>query len=323
MKHLIKILFLKAIFTIHMLAANASPLSLTLSFGDYLLREGASELLGAHGVNREAMGSVRQSVENSLNTLMPNQNQVNIEQLKNAIRNLPLMEEDKATQAQLLERLDQRAANLQYDDMVETINIMIYLSNRYGARSSTLMTCTSCTQQAARQAGFRFAVESLQAEHGSSLLAQSIPNGPRELNQYISRLLTKHNLGSLRAVTKEMLPSEDERSFALFLTMIEQGSPAQKAFAQEVLEISRNPQTSNIELFNIDNSHSLWKILTWNLNDDSLLAMRRVLMDANAEGANQVSKEDAFFRVLEKMHAGDEKSLEHVAALRTNNCLFR
>jgi hypothetical protein len=323
MRSLRKFIIIQFISALTLLSASASPLRLTLTLGDYLLREGGSELIQAHGVTREALGSVQQSVQNSLNVLSPNSNFTSVDQLKTSLQGLTVEGEDIATQALLLQRLDQPASELSYNEMVETINTMIYLSNRYGPQQSALMTCTSCTHTAARQAGFDFAVDTLGSQRGSSLLEQMVPNSPRELNQYITRLMARHNLGNLRGVTREMLPAVEERSFALFLTMLDQGSAAQKAFAQEILNISTNPQNSRVELFNQDNAHSLWKILAWDMSDENLIALRRVLIETNREGSNQVSKEDAFFRVLERMHAGDEKSLEHVATLRANRCLFR
>lgn len=319
MKKLIAILLL----TIS-LGASASPVRQGLRLIDLMAREsGVSEVLARQGLAQDAAGSVQTYVRNSLESLGIQSGSYRPQDLRRMIESLPASGDDLVTQRELLRLLDKGADEVSYDEVVTAVNNLIYLANRHGVRGSQILACAECANTALRQAGFRFTFEQLQDSTSARLLEQVLPNNPRDLQNFINRQMSSKNLGNFRAAPRDLLGPEEERTFALFLGMLDHGTAQQKALAQSILELSRNPRTGSIELLNADNPHALWRLVTYDLNEDGQRYWTQVLREAAQEGDGQVSKESAFFRVLENRHRGDETSLEMIANLRRNNCLFK
>jgi hypothetical protein len=306
------------------LSVHASPARQGVRLLDLLIREsGISEVLTRQGLAAGSASSVQTYVRNSLDSLGLGNGTIRAQDLRRLLEQLPASGDDLVTQRQLISVLERNIDDLSYDEVVAAVNNLIYLANRHGIRGSQILACAECANTALRQAGFRFTFEQIQDANTTRLLEQVLPRNPRDLQNYIARQMNSKNLGNFRNITRDVLSPEEERTFALFLSMIDHGTPSQKALSQAILDISREPQTGTVRLLNADNPHALWRLATYDMSDDSMQYWTRIISEAAEEGRDQVSKENAFFRVLEYRHHGDEKSLEMIANLRRNNCLFK
>ncbi len=303
--------------------AWASPAALPVKFVDALLKEtGVVDLLARNGILGDTARSVQSYVSNSFVALSSKGSNLSAAELKEILQGLAVTGDDLRLKNELIAMLEKNSDEVTREDLVTTINNLIYLANRHGIRSSVVLACSECVNESLKRHGFKFTFSTLRNQSAQEVLENVLPRSPKDLSNYISRKMTSMKLGNYRNIPRELVAPEEERILGLFLALAEHGTVKQKEFVQSILEISKLP-SGEVRLLNPENPHTFWKMFSEDMTDDFMDSYSRLLREAAEESQGEVSKEEAFFRVLARQHQDDPASLEYVQMLRSKKCLFK
>jgi hypothetical protein len=185
------------------------------------------------------------------------------------------------------------------------------------------LACSACVSDVLSSKGFLFSYEQVTDKATSYILKNVIPTGPAKLSQFIKNRMSRLGHKNSSSMYK-LLNSSDEKSFALFLSIPEHGTPAQKELFSAIEEYSKRP-SGKVEFFDQDNYHSFWKLYNSDLNEAELQGWAKILKEATKE-ANELgesSKQAAFYRYFEKRVAKDPSLAPHLETLKKKNCYFK
>lgn len=281
------------------------------------------EALAKNGIRGQEANYVKTSVANSLKALSTRRNQLDTQTLRTLLDQLPVSGRDVQLRAELLRIIETPSEQVSPDDFVQAINHLIYLSNRYSLRSSSVLSCSECVSGALAARGFKFTMEEVLNQQSKKVLTEILPQDPRELRQFIQTRMRRYEFGDFSKATTDIVGQEEERSLALFLGLKEFGSPSQKNFISAVEQISRN-DAGMIDLLSKQRSHKLWRLFSEDMSDEQLEGFTKLMREVDQESRGKnVSLNDAFFRVLQRK-AGDDIALqERASQLQRKNCFFQ
>lgn len=294
---------------------------------DLLINEsGLIELLTKNGIEGAAAVQVKSYVKNSILSLSVGSEMPTGDALKQIIRNLDSTTTDKRIQASLLTVLNKEADSLSTNEVVEAVNNLIFLSNRYGVRGSLVLACSQCVGSALAPYGFKFTLEEVTQSSVRQLLENNIiPREPRALSRFISGKMKRLNMGSFGRSSAELVAPEEEKSLAIFLALAEKNSPAtaaQRDFIDAVMAFSKTPG-GDVKLLNPDNPHKFWTLFDNGSNNDSVLAgYAKLLRESAEEAKGKVNRKEAFYDVLQRNAGDSPEATKRVNSIRLKNCFF-
>ncbi len=233
---------------------------------------------------------------------------------------------DGRLKRRLLVLLSERERDFTKSEFVEVVNGLVYMASRYGADNSLALACASCISGPLARNGFRFTYDQVADEKTRYILESVVPRKPKEVVKYIKNNLRTQKLTTQKLNYLSELPSEDEKVFALFLSIPKHGSPAQKELFEAIVEVSRKPDARGlVNVLDPNNSHQLWRLFSADLNEVELQGWSRMLraVAKDAKEKKEVGKKAAFYRYLEAKVANDASLADEFENIKANKCLFK
>ncbi len=311
-----KFLVLLTLFT--SLTAFASGVKLI----DYMVSSsGVSEMLSKFSIKGSDAQQVKSYVSASLNALNIQSATPTKKDILDSLAKIPMTGEDASTRAKLQVLLDKPDAQLTKDDFVTAVNHLIYLANRHGKNGSVIISCADCVNENLAKAGFKFTVEEIKNTNIKTAIA-SLPNDPKKLNDRISSNVRKLGFGNYSRVTPDQVAPEEEKSFATFLELATVGTKDQKELIKAIADVSRNEKGS-VDMFNANNSHKLWKLLTTEMSPEDMGDWTNLLKNVAEAGKGKSSKKEAFYSELERIAGDNPSKKQMIDELKKKGCFFK
>ncbi|MBK26211.1 MAG: hypothetical protein CME70_19590 [Halobacteriovorax sp.] len=277
---------------------------------------GVASALGKSGIRGQAATHVKRSVKNSLVALYGGNGVPSKRQLARALQGLPSKGKDGRIVRELKVLLNKKEADLTKGDFVDAVNNLIYLANRYGLKSTSVLACAQCVSDSLAKSGFKFTMELVENKQSQKVLTSVLPQNPRDLRNYISKEMK--GFGGSGKDFDKLVGAEEERALALFLGLNKYGSKSQKAFIEAVKEVSGG------KLVDSKNPHKLWKLFADDASSAELEGWTKLLKEVNAEAkASKISKKDAFYKVLTKKAGDDANMTSRIDTLKAKRCFFQ
>lgn len=293
---------------------------------DVLISEsGVVELLAKRGIDGVPAQKVSSYVKNSLISLSFADRVPTKRELLEIINGLGSSQSDVTMRKQLQSLLEKEADKLSKEDVVTSINNLIYLANRYGTRGSTVLACAECVSDVLKRNGFKFTLEVLEDKASKQVLTNVLPRKPQDLQNFIGSKMRAMNLGDFSRAGKDLVAPEEERALGLFVALADKSSPAtkvQRDFIESILEVSKD-SSGKVNILDSNNPHKLWKLFDKDMDPEFMKEWTDLLREVADEGKDQASKKESFFKVLERRAGDDPVKLEQVNMLRAKGCYFR
>jgi len=311
----------KTIFTLTLttvLSINAHAGSAKLV--DYVVSgSGIVEILGKYGISGNDAKMVESYMGSALAALASKKN-LTKQELSLAIANLPVTGADANVRKELQLLLDKSEGQLSKEDVVKTVNNIIYLANRHG--KSVIITCAECVNDNLAKNGFKFTVENIKNASAAKVLNEVLPKNPAELNTFISSRMRRLGLGDYSKVTPDVVAPSEEKSLALFLGLAESGTPDQKALISAIKKVStRNGKTNIIDP---KNPQKFWKIVADDMSATDMSGWTKTLNEvAGRAEKDNVTTEEAFYRTLKDKAQGNDNLMKQYETLKAKRCFFR
>lgn len=285
---------------------------------DYMIsNSGLTELLAKNGIQGIDAKQVESYVATSIGSFGSGKT-LTQKEFAEVLSKIPATGEDATLRKRLQVLLDKSDADIKKEDVVEAVNNIIYLANRYG--KSVIITCADCVSDSLTKSGFKFTVENIKNAGSAKLLADVIPNNPKDLNKFITSKAKRLGFGDYSKVSPSYISPEEEKSLALFLALAESGNSVQKDFALAIKELSTDSRGTNI--FNTANPNKLWKFVTTDTSDDQVSRMT-VLLTETKKSTDKKTIEDAFIDVLKKKSEASDELFQKFKSIKAKRCFFK
>lgn len=290
-------LFKNLVFcTLVMVSANTY--SSVLKVFDALLDKNQLEvLMSSRGIyDKGVIGQVGKNVRYSLSDLSVSGEAVTMKQLK-GLDKLISAPSDRAKYTSLMSTLAKDVKEVSRSELVDAVNGLVLLSQRYGTRSKAILACAPCVNKDLAEAGFNFTLSELKDPASQRIFKEMNKKAkdPVTAAKFINSEVRKLKIGS-----NPSLSATDEEAFIYFLMIPSHGTAEQKRVYQALLNVSKN-KSGDIDLFDSANGHKLYNIFTDNLSDGELDAWEGLLADtAKTMKDEDMSTMDAFYSVLER-----------------------
>jgi hypothetical protein len=299
------------------LTVNVSYAAASKQLVDVLVNKSEfTKLLAKFGISGKDAVEFQKGVSTSIAAL-GNKDIVTKQQLKEAIAELSIKKDpaDATMRKALQVLLDSDVEKVQKADVVNAVNNLVALADRYG--KSVMFTCSKCVSTTEAQHGLKLSVTEVTNSSAKKLLANEIPNDPTLLNKYISSQMTKLKMGKYGSnVTPQTVSPDETKVLAIFLGLADKGSPDQKALAAAIKDL--NPQ-----LIDPKNPQKFWKLMAQDMSDSDLRNWKDMLTEIKARAVkDNVSTEEAWNRTLKDKAQGDASLTKIYEDLKAKKCFF-
>lgn len=301
----------------------------TLSYGavtgklaDYIVSSsGLKQILDKNGIYGTDAKQVLSYVDSSIYSFKNVKDQkVERDELLAVISKLPVTGKDATIRKELQVLLDKSDGNIKKEDVVTAINHLIYLANRYG--KSVVITCAECVSDSLMKNGFKFTVENIKNAESAKILSELIPNNPKDLNTFISSRVKRLNLGDYSKVTTKIMLPSDEKTFALFLALLDSGNAEFKALGQSIVDLSTKNGKTN--LFDPKDPNKLWRLVSTDMASGEAVKLTATLKEAGELAQKEnLSAEVAFNRILKKKSEGSDELFAKFKSIKSKRCFFK
>ena len=287
---------------------------------DYMISSsGLTELLTKNGIKGVDAKQVESYVATSIGSFGAGKT-LTQKEFAEVLSKIPATGEDATLRKKLQVLLDKSDADIKKEDVVEAVNSILYLANRYG--KSVVVTCADCVSDSLTKNGFKFTVENIKNAGSIKLLSDVIPSNPKDLNLFIKSKAKRLGFGDYSQASPQFIPASEEKSLALFLALAEGGSAVHKEFAGMIKKLSTSNNKTN--LFNSRNPNKLWKIVTSDVSDEHIVRMTALLKEVDTVAVKENMKiEDAFYQVLKKRSEGSDELFQKFKNIKTKRCFFK
>lgn len=289
----------------------------TVKLVDYMISSsGLTELLSKNGIKGVDAKQVESYVATSISSFGAGKT-LTQKEFAEVLSKIPATGEDATIRKKLQLLLDKSDANIKKEDVVEAVNSILYLANRYG--KSVVVTCADCVSDSLTKNGFKFTVENIKNAGSAKLLADVIPSNPKDLNSFIRSKSKRLGFGDYSKVSAQFITASEEKSLALFLALAESGSVAHKDFAAIIKKLSKD------NLFNPRDPNKLWKIVTSDVSDEHIVRMTSLLNEVDAVLAKEKNMkiEEAFYQVLKKRSEASGELFQKFKNIKAKRCFFK
>lgn len=287
---------------------------------DYMISSsGLTELLTKNGIKGVDAKQVESYVATSIGSFGAGKT-LTQKEFAEVLSKIPATGEDATLRKKLQVLLDKSDADIKKEDVVEAVNSILYLANRYG--KSVVVTCADCVSDSLTKNGFKFTVENIKNAGSIKLLSDVIPSNPKDLNLFIKSKAKRLGFGDYSQASPQFIPASEEKSLALFLALAESGSAVHKEFAGMIKKLSTTNSKTN--LFSSRNPNKLWKIVTSDVSDEHIVRMTALLKEVDTVAVKENMKiEDAFYQVLKKRSEGSDELFQKFKNIKTKRCFFK
>lgn len=215
-------------------------------------------------------------------------------------------------------------AQMTNDDFVNAVNALVYIAGRYGLDNSLALACSACVGDTLASKGFLFSYEQVTDKTTNFILKNVIPNNAAHLSRFIKGRMNRLGYKNVSARALGLLNPADEKNFALFLSIPEHGSAAQKELFKAIEAYSTKPN-GNVDYFDVGNFHKFWRLYTNDLSDKEVAGWSRILNEVvqDASKRGETNKKNAFYRYFENKVAEDPSLAPHLETLKRKNCYFK
>lgn len=281
---------------------------------------GILEILGKRGIQGAPAKKVSEYVSQSLLSLSFGNKKPSVSELRKIIKSIAGSEVDNTYKRELVALLDKPADKVTKDDLVTAVNNLIYLSNRFGKRGSTVLACAECVSEALSRHGFKFTLEVLNNKASKNVLTKVLPREPRQLTNFISKEMSQSGLGdySRTSARTNLVSPEEERALGLYFGLKKYGSKKQKELAEAIAKVTDDG------LLSVENPHKLWKLFSEDMEDEVMDQWIKMLKEVgqNSDGSEGAAKK-SFYDYLERVAGDDPVLREQLSALKRKNCFFK
>ena len=311
----------RVLFVISFLSLNAfaTPIKLV----DALLSEaGLSRILKQFDISGNASSEVEKYVKLSLRSLNFNDGTPSKNQLEKVLNSIDGSRLDNQYKSRLQSLMDSPVEKLSKEDLVNAINDLVYIANRFGNSETAVLGCARCVSDELDFHGFRFALNNIQNKNSQLVLNGLIPEKPSEVKKFISSRLRSFDIGDYSKVTTNMVAPQEEKSLALTLGLYNRGNKKQKKLIQAMFDATKN-SNGEVDFLNPNNPHKLFLLFSEDMDDQYMDYWIQTLkkVKSKRQGTNDSTKE-AFFEVLSKEAGEDPVAKEHIQMLRKKKCFF-
>jgi hypothetical protein len=303
---------------------SAQPMASAIKLIDVLINDsGLEQSLSKFGVRGTSSTQVRSYVKNSIESLSPYSGTrgASAKTLRRHVQSIPAKGNDLKHKKELLTLLNKSESNMSEADLVKAVNSLIYLANRYGSKSATVLACSACVSEKLSNLGFKFTLEVMSNKQSKKVLTQMLPKNPRSMTNFINSKMNKFKLGNFSRSGNLVAP-EEEKALGLFLGLKEIGTKQQKELISAVENISKSSDGS-IDLLNPKNPHKLWKLFSEDISDSDMSGWTKLLNEVASKSQGKVSKKDTFYEILEQRAAKSPEFQDRVQILKNKNCFFK
>lgn len=285
---------------------------------------GVLEILGKKGIKGTSARKVSEYITESILSISYSNKKPGIEELKKIIKSISGSDIDNAYKKELIALFEKPADKVTKEDLVTAVNNLIYLSNRFGKRGSTVLACAECVSEALSRHGFKFTLEVLNDKSSKTVLTKILPREPRQLTTYISKEMSKGGLGdySRAAARTNLVSPEEERALGLFLGLRKFGNKKQKDLAEAIVGVSKDG--NEVALLSRENPHKLWKLFSEDMSDDVMDSWTKMLKEVGEKSdGSEGSAKKSFYDYLDRVAGDDPVLREQLSALKRKNCFFK
>ena len=301
-------------------------------FIEVLLKGGGDLIstMGKKGIKGAPAQKVERYIAHALLSLNAGEVLSSPTALKKVINSLPVgSNADEIAMVKQIKKVFAKSSNsLDHGEMVEAINNLIFLANRYGTKGSAILACAECVSDALIAHGFKFTLEVIENSAAKRLLENAIPRDTAGIKTYITDIITKSNKGkgakyfdNFTRMSHDLVAPEEERALALFFGLRGEGSKKQKQLIELIERVSKN-ERGNIHLLNPDNPHKLWKLFSEDMSDEVMDGWIELLENVSKNSDGDISKKNAFYKYLKKRAGNDPVLNEHLNLLKRKKCFF-
>lgn len=288
----------RTIAALALLTFSTSTFASALKLFDVLLDKAQFEtLMSSRGIfDKAVIGQVGKNIKYSLSDLSASGTQATMNELK-ALGSVISSPADKEKYAVLMKTLAKDNKDVTRSELVDSINSLVLLSQRYGTRSKAILACAPCVNKDLAEAGFNFTLSELKDTASQRIFREMNKRAkdPVTASKFINTEVSKLKIGSAPS-----LSATDEEAFIYFLMIPKHGTEEQKRVYEAMLKVSRT-KSGAVDIFDKDNGHKLYNIFSDNLTSSELNMWEDLLNDtAKTMKEEDMSTMDAFYSVLEK-----------------------
>lgn len=306
--------------TLYLMLISSSFASGSAKLVDLMVNKaGTIELLSKYGLNKAEAVIVENYLSKSIAGLSSDKTLTNTELLE-LINKLPAAGKDALVRKELMTLLNKNVGNIKKADLVNAINNVMILSNRYG--KSVILNCSECVNMDLTKHGFKFSVENIKNSSTNDLLKNVIPNNPQALNNYITQKMRQLDFGLYSKATPDLINSDEQKTLALFLAMAENGNVKVKNLIASIKVVStKNGKT---QLLDKSNRHKLWKLAAHEMTPAELEAWTKMIDElgvrANEDGLNV---EQLFYKILKEKADSSVIMTKKYNNIKSKRCFFK
>jgi hypothetical protein len=288
-----------------------------------VMDSGVADIFSKRAIDREVALSVKTYVNNALIALGKNNQKPDAAQLLKTIESMRIDKakypEDYAKKMELIGLLNKNADDIGEQELKDAINNLIYLANRRGSKSLSMISCAQCVNEQLANNGFLYTFDVVAKNKTMSNIITSLPADPRaRLVNIIKPGLRK--IGGSKNYMGLVEPSED-KALSLFIKVLDRGTAKQKKLAQAILDVSKDSK-GKVLLLDRKNQHKLWKLFVEDMNDDVMDGWINILEKTAKKTESGMSSKDAFHSTLEEIAGESEELKKHFDYIKSNNCYF-
>lgn len=280
--------------------------------------EGMMTALAKSGIKGDNALQVKNYVNTSLKALSANGVKPDKMELRRILQSLPNNGADGRVKRKLFGLLYKNDSELTKGDLVDAVNELLYMANRYGSGQSTVLACGPCVSDNLSRNGFRFSMEIIENKQAKYIL-DHLPKNPEDLRRSLNDSLRAFDAGSINWVPANILASEEEKSLALFFGMARHGSASQKKLFKSIMNVSKFDKRSK-KFF----GHKMWKLFSENLSPTEIDGATRLLDDIAKDPTfiKDGNFETAFIRRLQKQVHDNPALGKELDTLKSKRCFL-
>lgn len=318
--------FLKALLLSVVLSASLSAQASVVKVFDVLLDKSQFEfLMNSRGImNRGVIGQVRKNVRYSLQDLAKS-GDGSMKEIK-AMKKLIKSPADKKRYNRMVKRLGKDTKSITRSELVESINDLVFLSQRYGLKKRAILACAPCVNKELAEAGFSFTLNELKGDSSKRIFKEMSRKAktPEISAKFINEQARVQKLGKVSKVK-----AHEEEALIYMLLIPKHGNADQKRLYNSMVKVSKT-KSGKVDLFDSINGHKFFNIFSDNLSTAEINLWEELLEDtAKVMDEEGLPTMDAFYSVLQKRADGvaDEAEKADLLAkldfIKTEGCFGR
>lgn len=319
MRGLSVLIYLRSLFLIGNLFSNSFA-STDLKLIDFMLDENATiKILQKYEIKEKDALLIRNYLTSSL-TALGLEKSSKRKEFKDIFAKLPPTKIDINVHKDLQILFDKSENEIKKEDIMATINNIIYLANKHG--TNVIIACAECVNENLAKSGFKFTIETITNPSSLKILNNILLMNSSELATFISTEMRKLKMGDYTKILPNIIDPIEEKTLALFLGLAENGTADQKELIASIKKLST--KNGKINLIDPNNQHKFWKLLAIDMNPQDMANWTKTLNEiASLAAKTNTPIEKAFYLTLKERSQGNEYLTKQYEALKLRRCFFK